>query len=94
MNFAGCKYGGAVLVEKKIKQYECSKEGESEIERGMMAMRAEREYKFEGKEVVWCQLQKVLEATKSEKAEGVDKEEAVAIVEEHLKEFSRAWGIQ
>ena len=81
-------------MEKKVKQYECSKEGESEIERGMNSMGVEREYKFEGKEVVWCQLQKVLEATKSEKVEGVDKEEAVAIVEEHLKEFSRAWGIQ
>ena len=44
--------------------------------------------------MVWCQLQKVLEATKSEKVEGVDKEEAVAIVEEHQKEFSRAWGFQ
>ena len=81
-------------MEKKAKRYESSTERESEIERGMKALRAERKYKFDGKEVVWCQLQKVLEATKSEKVEGVDKEEAVAIVEEHLKEFSRAWGFQ
>ena len=43
LNFAGCKYGGAVLMEKKVKQYECSKEGESEIERGMSAIRPEKE---------------------------------------------------